>query len=387
MLAALQSNEARSPPLENDVPVSLSHLENDARELGSQGPGAELVPIVDHTATPSSPEHGGTTPASKRKRQEEGIVSQGIPIFFDTISHTQRSGNYLAEQGRLALEDALRNRERSVREERPRPTARGSRPHAPRYSSNISRSEDMGRGGDDSEGTSESSGRRRRRRNKQNKEMDMLRDILQNYDKRVKESIEAQRKCYGCNWTEGPKVETNDLSKVDEVFFAKYGKMDDDALCVLLEGVFNKKVRDPYRRRGIPIPDWPAPVIKEHYLFHMSDPDVIFTEVLKTFHTTFHEIRNSFFTETTLVKYTQDESEMDPETGEPVRYRHEEKHWEPNYKAIRCGMDLYKTLKDVVKLSSSEYAPERKRSRLKNMNPSLVCPERIQFGGNGASRM
>lgn len=333
---------------------------------------------------------GGRRSSPKRKRQEEGIVSRGIPISFDAIAHTQRSGNYVAEQGRRALEDALRQREMSASSENPRHACRGSRHGSHRHSSSMDEgSVALGGGGDDSEGTSELGGgsrisrraRRRTERSRQNKEMDMLKDILQNYDKRVKESIEAQKACYGCNWSEGPKVELSDLSKVDEVFFKKYGKMDDDALCVLLESVFNKKIRDPYRRRGIPIPDWPAAIIKEHYLFHVSDPDVIFSEVFKTFHMTFHEIRNSFFTETTVVKYTEDDRETDPDTGEPVRYRHEEKHWEPNYKAIRCGMDLYKTLKDVAKLSASEYAPERKRSRLKNINPTLVCPERIQFGG------
>jgi hypothetical protein len=390
ILACLNTRQERSVP--NDANQSASQ-NNPSVEQQNDIPSPERPPFpgqpsqngeIPSLSSEEVPENRGSTKKNTRKRQREGVVSSGMPISFDSLAHTQRCGNYLAQQGRMALEDAIRNRERSSEQETPRLEGRGSRSRTPRNSETRSSDGGGGGGGDDSEATSEIGGRNRRGgRRRANKEMEMMRDILQNYDERIKQSIEAQRTCYGCNWAEGPKVEQSDLTKVDEVFFKKYAQMDDDALSVLLEGVFNKKVRDPYRKRGIDIPDWPAPVIKEHYLFHVPDLDVIFTEVLRTFHMTFHEIRNSFFTETTVVKYTQDESETDPDTGEPVRYRHEEKHWAPNFKAIRCGIDVYKTLKDVAKLSSSEYAPERKRARLKNMNPSLVCPERIQFGVSG----
>lgn len=421
MLRALQSGENNNS--------SDEYYSDDPIEYINQGEGEDVQEKEKEKTTGEK---------KKNKRKLEGIISRGVPISFENISHTKTSGIFIAEKGRESIKKALKNREKRIKKNHHRTShshtssecnktidstmkenitekskQKGKTQSEDSESSNHyesssssygskqrgrsmerressrmtsereSESMENSGGGDDSERSSSRSNRSAgngRRKKNINKENEILNEMLKDYDKRVRESIEAQKKCYGCNWSEGPKVDISALSKVDEVFFKKYGLMDDDALCVLLETVFNKTVRDPYRRKGIPIPDWPASLIKEHYLFHVSDPDVIFTEVLKTLHMTSHEIRNSFFTETTTVKYTQDESQIDTETGEPVQYRHEEKHWEPNYKAINCYINIYKTMKDVVKLSSSEYAPERKRSRLKNMNPTLICPERIQFG-------
>lgn len=287
----------------------------------------------------------------------------GLPIPFDMIEHTHRHGNFLAEQNQERVEDVLRRRERSTREE--------EGPESPRAPSSSRATSEEGEG----------RGRRRRRGDDSEDgvrgEMDTLRGLLESHDQRVQQAIEAQRRCYGCNWFEGPKVDAEDVNAVTDVFCKKHGTMDDHALATLLENVFNRKIRDPYRRKGIAIPDWPANTILEHFKYHMVDPDVMFTEIIRTFYMTFNEMKNGFFTEKSIVHYTEDLNEV---TGEPVRYRHEQKHWECNTKVVRCAMDVYKVLKDAVKFGSSEYAPERKRARTKQLNPTMVCAERIQFG-------
>jgi hypothetical protein len=258
--------------------------------------------------------------------QDEGT---GLSIPFDTIQHVHTNGTFLADQSREEVEETVRRR--------------GAK-----------------RRGDDSE----------------DPETATLRSLIQSHEKRVKDCIEAQRRCYGCNWFDGPKVDVNDTNAVTDVFCKKHGKMDDHALAALLEKVFNQKIRDPYRRKGIDIPDWPAEMILEHFKYHMLDPDVMFTDIIRTFYITFNEMKNGFFKETTQVQYTE---RVDEETGEPVRFRHDQKHWECNTKVVRCAMDVYKVLKDAVKFGSSEYAPERKRTRTSHMNPTMVCAERIRF--------
>jgi hypothetical protein len=312
-----------------------------------------LRPIVDES-------EGGTT------------ISAHLPISFDAIEHTQRHGTFLAEQNQERVEDVLRRREETMvsREEDPE-GSEGPRGPSSRETSS-------------SEGGRERRGRRRRRGDDSEEgvrtEMDTLRGLLSSHDNRVQQAIEAQKRCYGCNWFEGPKVDVEEVNAVTDVFCKKHGTMDDHALATLLENVFNRKIRDPYRRKGIPIPDWPAKTILEHFKYHMVDPDVMFTEIIRTFYMTFNEMKNGFFTERTIVHYSEDPERMNAETGEPIRYRHEQKHWECNTKVVRCAMDVYKVLKDAVKFGSSEYAPERKRARTKQLNPTMVCAERIQFG-------
>ena len=109
------------------------------------------------------------------------------------------------------------------------------------------------------------------------------------------------------------------------------------------------------------------------------DPDIVFTEVLQTFFSTFMEIRNSFFHEKKEMAKATDPDVIDPETGLPLECEYEVTTLVPDTKNIRCGIEVAKALENFFKLSNSQFAPERKRTRVKNLSPSLVVAERIRF--------
>jgi hypothetical protein len=391
--------------------------------------------LIESTAAVNSTNSGGNS--NKRSRENENNASYER-FTFDQIEHANRAGVYLSNR----MSDYLR-KEMSIREKNERKKRRmermdtegsvsGGDDSERNESESITNSTSYSEDYDNAESTRRTvvsrneerevrgrSRRRRRRRrrhdnnnnnsesrgnsqhnngsggdrrnnsnnnnnnNRDDGSMDipnLIRDIMENKHRRINDSISAMSNCFGCCWTNVKgKVTIKDIGTLFDFFDSHYGRMNNDALASAMASLYNRNIYEKYKKAGIDLPEWPAEMIKEHFLYHILDHDVVFTEILRTYFHTFMIMRDSYFTEHTVVKYLEDKNRIDPETGEPVKYRHEEKVFEPNPQMIKCGTDVGKFLKEIFKLSTSEIAPERRRRTIKNMNPSLVCAERIEF--------
>ncbi len=235
--------------------------------------------------------------------------------------------------------------------------------------------------GDDSEHSS----RRRRATSRASKngspEGFAAKKVIEQEKARVLQLIQAQEECFACMWArkDYDKVDKEDIDLLENFFRNRYARMNRKAFCSVLSKLYQAEIQMPYAARGLVLPDWSKEMIEEHILYHELDPEIVFTEVLQTFFTTFMEIQNSFFVEKKVTVTTVDEHEVDPVSGEPLKCEYEITKWVPDTKNIRCGIEVAKALEGFFKLSNSEFAPERKRTRVKNLSPSLVCAERVRF--------
>jgi hypothetical protein len=182
---------------------------------------------------------------------------------------------------------------------------------------------------------------------------------------------------------EHAKVDKNDLDILENFFRTQYGKMNRKAFCAVYEKLYRVNIQEPYSKKGLKLPDWSKEMIEEHILYHDLDPEIVFTEVLHTFFATFMEMQNSFFVEKKVMVKESDPHEVDPSTGEPLEYEYEITKWVPDTRNIRCGMEVARAMEQFFKLNSSQFAPERKRTRVKNLSPSLVSADRVYFSNIG----
>ena len=228
--------------------------------------------------------------------------------------------------------------------------------------------------GDDSEHSSEGNREKTSGKFLANKIIDQER-------KRVLDLIQAQEECFACMWArrDYDKVDQADVDILENFFHNRYAKMNRKAFCAVMEKLYRVNIQEPYAKRGLKLPNWSKEMIEEHILYHELDPEIVFTEVLHTFFTTFMEMQNSFFFEKKITVKASDPEEIDPTTGGPLEYEYEITKWVPDTRNIRCGIEVAKALREFFKLSNSEFAPERKRKRVKNMSPSLVTAERVRF--------
>jgi hypothetical protein len=205
--------------------------------------------------------------------------------------------------------------------------------------------------------------------------------IIEQERRRVLDLIQAQEECFACMWArrDYDKVDQADVDILENFFRNRYAKMNRKAFCAVMEKLYRVNIQEPYAKRGLKLPDWSKEMIEEHILYHELDPEIVFTEVLHTFFTTFMEMQNSFFFEKKIMVKATDPEEIDPTTGGPLEYEYEITKWVPDTRNIRCGIEVAKALREFFKLSNSEFAPERKRTRVKNMSPSLVTAERVRF--------
>lgn len=209
--------------------------------------------------------------------------------------------------------------------------------------------------------------------------------LIEKERKRVQELIKAQEMCFACMWgrQDYAKVDKEDIDLLENFFRARYGKMNRKAFCAVMQKLYRVNIQEPYRKRGLKLPEWSKEMIEEHLLYHDMDPELVFTEVLHTFFTTFMEIQNSFFIEKKEMVKETDPHEVDPSTGEPLEYEYEITKWIPDTRNIRCGIEVAKAMEQFFKLSNAEFAPERKRTRVKNLSPSLVNADRVYFSNIG----
>lgn len=215
----------------------------------------------------------------------------------------------------------------------------------------------------------------------QTREKIYAKKLIEEEKKRVFELIEAQENCFACMWArkDYDKVEQSDINLMEQFFCERYSKMNRKAFCAVMEKMYIQNIKKPYAKRGLKLPDWSKEMIEEHILYHDMDPDVVFTEVISVFFTTFMEMQNSFFYEKKINTRIVNPNEIDPETGKPVVCEYSVTKWEPNTRNIRCGIEVAKALREFFKLSNSEFAPERKRTKTKNLSPTFVSANRINF--------
>lgn len=233
--------------------------------------------------------------------------------------------------------------------------------------------------GDDSE---HSSGRSsRKERSPEDSGKFLANKLIEREKKRVLDLIQAQEECFACMWArrDYDKVDDKDVELLENFFYTRYARMNRKAFCAVMEKLYRVNVQEPYAKRGLKLPEWSKEMIEEHILYHDLDPEIVFTEVLHTFFTTFMEIQNSFFVEKKVMVKASDPEEIDPTTGGPLEYEYEITKWIPDTRNIRCGIEVAKALREFFKLSNSEFAPERKRKRAKNLSPSLITAERVRF--------
>ncbi len=215
----------------------------------------------------------------------------------------------------------------------------------------------------------------------QSREQFVAKRLMEEERKRVLRLIQGRENCFGCMWArkDFAKVEQQHLDLLESFFETRYSKMSMTALTDVMAKIYISNLQIPYRDKGMHLPDWPKEMIEEHILYHMLDPDVVFTEVLQTFFSTFMEMKDSLFVEKKVLRRITNESEIDPITGNPMEYEYETTKWIPDTRNIRCALEVARALREFFKMSNSEFATERKRTRVRNLSPSLVCAERVRF--------
>ncbi|MHA1682533.1 MAG: hypothetical protein ACTSUE_16465 [Promethearchaeota archaeon] len=349
-----------------------------------------------HTNVTEMPSPATTTTQSreKRPRPPTGTSSKrGNYIDMNVISQSQRTSTYVQQ---ISPQQKKRMERRKRRHRRNRRASKSSAGSSESSSASMLGDQDSQetseatkrrriRGssqdprGDDSEhGSVESSGRK-------SKENFVASKLIEKERKRIHDVIQAQEQCFACMWGKQgyAKVEKDDVDLLENFFRTWYGKMNRKAFCKVMSKLYRVNVKDPYAKRGLKLPEWSKEMIEEHLLYHDLDPEIVFTEVLHTFFATFMEIQNSFFVEKKITVREVDPYETDPVTGEPLEYEYEITKSIPDTRNIRCGIEVSKAMEQFFKLSNSEFAPERKRTRVKNLSPSLVNANRICFSNMG----
>jgi hypothetical protein len=90
-------------------------------------------------------------------------------------------------------------------------------------------------------------------------------------------------------------------------------------------------------------------------------------------------MQNSFFDLREVTRTMTLLERIDPETGKPMEITFTTSEKVPNIRVIRCADVIAKTIVSFARVSTSDLAPERKRTQLKNMQTSLITPNVVRL--------